>query len=187
MEKVNQRVALTKRLIQEALLRLLKKTPLAKVSVCALCEEAQINRTTFYRHYETPDDVLSEIAADAVQQFSRTTAPAQGVPNEKQFLLKMCEFLQANAPLLRTLVQSNADKPFAAEMYRVLSAGVLGKKTVLYRGKPVDEATFSFINSYFSAGIFALVRLWILEEVPKTPAEIADLIYSSFYHDFALQ
>lgn len=86
MEKVNQRVALTKRLIQEALLRLLKKTPLAKVSVCALCEEAQINRTTFYRHYETPDDVLSEIAADAVQQFSRTT------PRRRVYRMKNSSF-----------------------------------------------------------------------------------------------
>ena len=106
---------------------------------------------------------------------------------KREYMMWVVSFYVRTAALLRILVQSKADKPFAAEMYRVLSAGVLGKKTVLYRGKPVDEATFSLINSYFSAGIFALVRLWILEEVPKTPAEIADLIYSSFYHDFALQ
>ena len=37
MQKENQRIALTKRLLQEALLRLLEQMPLEKISITQLC------------------------------------------------------------------------------------------------------------------------------------------------------
>lgn len=57
--KDDQRIALTKRLLREGLLRLLSKTDLNKISVTQLCIESGINRATFYRHYEEPRDILS--------------------------------------------------------------------------------------------------------------------------------
>ncbi len=57
----NQRVAVTKRMVQEGLMRLLEKKPLEKINITELCQEAGINRTTFYRHFELPRDVLTEM------------------------------------------------------------------------------------------------------------------------------
>ena len=54
MTKEYQRVAISKRMLKEALLDLLKDKPIDAVTVSELCQMAQINRTTFYRHYETP-------------------------------------------------------------------------------------------------------------------------------------
>lgn len=187
METTNQRIALSKRLIKEALLRLLKKMPLAKISISALCKEAQINRTTFYRHYETPDDVLLEIALDFIKQFNRSLSASNETPDEKRFILKLCEFLAENADLIRLFMQNDVGEPYAEEIYQALSASFLGSKTVYYRNKPADGDTLRLINSYFCAGIFALIRRWIIEDIPKSPAEIADLIYSSLNRDFSLQ
>lgn len=187
MEKANQRVALSKRLIKEALFRLLKKKPLAKISISALCEEAQINRTTFYRYYEAPVDVLLEIALDFIKQFNRSLSSSSEMPDEKLFVLKLCEFLSENADLIRLFMQNDVGGPYAEEIYQALSKSFLGSKTVYYRNKPADGDTLRLINSYFSAGIYALIRQWLVEEIPKTPAEIADLIYSSFNRDISLQ
>ena len=51
--KENQRMVVTKRMLKEWLLR-----PLDNIHVNELCRESGINRATFYRHYETPQDVL---------------------------------------------------------------------------------------------------------------------------------
>ena len=59
--KDDQRIALTKRLLREGLLRLLSKTDLNKISVTQLCIESGVNRATFYRHYEEPRDILNDI------------------------------------------------------------------------------------------------------------------------------
>ena len=45
--KENQRIAVTKRMLQEGLLRLLRTQPIDKIKVTELCEESGINRATF--------------------------------------------------------------------------------------------------------------------------------------------
>lgn len=58
----NQRVRMTKKLFCDSLLYLMQTKPIDEISVSALCRQAQVNRTTFYKHYTCPRDVLSDIA-----------------------------------------------------------------------------------------------------------------------------
>ena len=60
-QKENQRIALTKKLLQEGLLRLLETKSLDKISVTELCRESGINRATFYNHYNSPQELLTDI------------------------------------------------------------------------------------------------------------------------------
>lgn len=49
-------------MFHETLINLLKtKKSVNSISVRSLCEEAQLNRSTFYAHYQSVADVLSEI------------------------------------------------------------------------------------------------------------------------------
>lgn len=47
--------------IQQALLTLLETNDLPHVSVRKVCEQAQINRSTFYTHYSSIEDLLNEV------------------------------------------------------------------------------------------------------------------------------
>lgn len=58
----NQRVRLTKTLLAQSLLELMKTKPVESVSVAELCRHAGINRTTFYKYYHTPEEVLQEVS-----------------------------------------------------------------------------------------------------------------------------
>ena len=49
--KDNQRVRLTKRLLRESLIKLLGKQTIYDITVSQLCEDAEINRSTFYKYY----------------------------------------------------------------------------------------------------------------------------------------
>ena len=46
--------------MDEALLALLEKKDLPYITVKEICEKAGVNRSTFYLHYETIDDLLTE-------------------------------------------------------------------------------------------------------------------------------
>ena len=59
-EKVNQRVAITKRLLKESMIQILQKKNIRQVTVSELCSRAGINRSTFYAHYSIPSDVLMD-------------------------------------------------------------------------------------------------------------------------------
>lgn len=62
---MESKILYSQTLLHQALLLLLKKKPIEKITVQELCKTAGVNRTTFYNHYERPEDILREI----VQQF----------------------------------------------------------------------------------------------------------------------
>ena len=62
--KNNRRSQLSRELIQNAFLALLKEQDLKKISVRSICEKAGINRTTFYKYYLDVYDLLEKIEGD---------------------------------------------------------------------------------------------------------------------------
>ena len=54
----NRRVKYTKRVIKEALIELMANRQVGEISVKKLCEQADVNRSTFYAHYGNPMDCL---------------------------------------------------------------------------------------------------------------------------------
>lgn len=65
----NQRIRLTKRLIGDSLIRLMSQKDIRQINVSELCRHAGINRATFYRYYNTPEDVLSEIHTENQREY----------------------------------------------------------------------------------------------------------------------
>ena len=52
-EKEDQRVMLTKRLLKDSLVSLLKEKTIFKITIRELCDTAGINRSTFYKYYDS--------------------------------------------------------------------------------------------------------------------------------------
>lgn len=59
--KDDHRVRLTKMLLHDSMLELMKDRPAGKVTVKELCEKAGVNRATFYAHYPDTYALLDEI------------------------------------------------------------------------------------------------------------------------------
>lgn len=47
--------------MDKAFLSLLEKKDFSYITVKEICEKAKVNRSTFYLHYETLEDLLSEV------------------------------------------------------------------------------------------------------------------------------
>lgn len=59
--KESRKTKYTKMVIHQSLLELLKRKPLNKITVKELTELADINRSTFYRYYETMEHLIEEV------------------------------------------------------------------------------------------------------------------------------
>lgn len=55
--------------MDKAFLELLSQKDFVFITVKEICEKAGVNRSTFYLHYETVADLLSESADYAYEQF----------------------------------------------------------------------------------------------------------------------
>ena len=66
MGKTDRRTIYTKNLIKDTLLNMLEKTSFDHITVAALCRQAEINRSTFYLHYQDLPAVFDELLKDAL-------------------------------------------------------------------------------------------------------------------------
>ena len=71
------RVKKTKRAIQNAFIELLREKPVEKITVKEIAERAEINKTTFYAHYETLDALTDQMEQQTVQMVTEQMTGAQ--------------------------------------------------------------------------------------------------------------
>lgn len=67
--KNDARVRYTQQALKNALLKILDSKPINKITVREVCEEAQLNRATFYSHYTDCYDLLGQIEDDLLRDF----------------------------------------------------------------------------------------------------------------------
>lgn len=184
MPKENQRVVISKRLLKDGVMKLLKKKHISDISISELCEEAEINRTTFYRHYQTVHDVLMEIELDYMNEFYEVPAPTNNTKDIRQYAVRMCNFLYDNSEIAKLFIKNNTDNDFRL-LFQNFADDFLSSRLVHYKGKAVNANTLRLMTTFFSYGIYSMVRQWLIEEIPMTPDEVADLIVGSFNRDFS--
>lgn len=176
MAKDNQRIVLTKRLLKEGLLRLLEKKELQKISVSELCAEAGINRATFYRHYEIPRDILEDIGKDIFYKLIEDLKSPDLLENLEDYIGEMCRYLYSNADIIRIMFRSSSDPEvfhYIREMYQMILKEYEKKGAV----EGLDAESIRFVTTYFSGGGYFVLREWLMEDIQKTPKEMAELIY----------
>ena len=64
MPKENRRVKMTKMLLNESFLKFLAEKPLARITIKEICEDADVNRSTYYAHFTDPYDQLKKLESD---------------------------------------------------------------------------------------------------------------------------
>ena len=177
MAQENQRVVITKRMLREGLLRLLETKELDKINITELCKEAGINRITFYRHYETPRDVLREMENDLLDELKHSMRIPKSLPEFKVYLEEVCDFLDSHIDLLKIMIQNNTDSEFLfllndffQEIHKDRGlTGVLGE---------ADPEVLQILSIYNAGGGYFLMRQWLLGNIEKTPKEIANIFYN---------
>lgn len=173
--KENQRIAVTKRMLKEGLLRLLEKKDLDKIRVNELCEESGINRATFYRHYEMPQDLLIELEKDFVQQMVPLNRKTQSLQDAKIQMEKACAYIYDHADIAKILFRCNTDADMKRRFDDVYRQFWELRKTEKQFAH-MDDATAHVIIALLGGGCYCLIREWILADIPKTPKEIAAIM-----------
>ena len=177
MERENQRVTITKRMLKEALLLLMKNKDLEKISVTELCRAADINRATFYRHYQIPGDVLFEIQKDLYLELTRNYFIPKSMDDLYPLFLRFCDFIEEHADLLRTLILCSPEDNFTSFLNNIYD-DLWNQVKIMEFTDQLDAEDFRLLALYFCGGTHFILRSWLLGEIQKTPKQMADYLYN---------
>ena len=141
----NQRVRLSKMLLKNALIKLLKEKPLEKITIYELCAEAQLNRVTFYKYYGSQYDLLTDIENDCFRKLEEILSD-NGSDGE-DCLCRMLEALLGDEEHFKVLINSLPDKDFSTKLFDLptIRKQLYGDSRNLYRGR--TERTLPFLLS----------------------------------------
>ena len=93
-------------LMDEALILLLEKKEYSFITIKEICEKAGVNRSTFYLHYETMDDLLSEtikyVGKKIHIKFNNKVLDKQAIKNSK---LEDLEELTILSHMIKTFLE----------------------------------------------------------------------------------
>ena len=175
-EKINQRVALSKRLLRESLIQILEKKDIRRVSVSELCSRAGINRSTFYAHYSVPSDVLSDIKKDFAASLAESVRHLDRNASPYEKLRGICQYIYDNRDLQKIILSnSDDDEVLAAALESSLDIWGPASETAYIRRLDTEGALL--VRSFYYYGIFRVLREWTRQEMGKKPEEVADILY----------
>ena len=174
-QKENQRIALTKKLLQEGLLRLLSEKPLEKISVTELCKESGINRATFYNHYNSPQDLLTDVE----NRLNMALKEIIGGPKSGNELLPMleqiCTFFRDHGQTLLILHNCHSDVEITGALYDLNQSFQLYNLSERYTST-MGKENLHLVSVFFYTGTYNILLEWIRRGCTQSPREIAELM-----------
>ena len=174
-QKENQRIALTKKLLQEGLLRLLEQKTLDRISVTELCRESGINRATFYNHYNSPQDLLVSIECKLTDELERIVGSSRSAGDISSHMEAICTYFHDNARTVLILHNCHADTKITGTLYK-LNQDFQALRLKTRYARTVPSEGLHLISVFFYTGCYNLLLEWLQKDIQATPKEIANLL-----------
>jgi len=173
-------------LMDEALIALLEKKDLEYITVKEICEKAGVNRSTFYLHYETIDDLVNEAMKNVNQRFLAYFTQNQDdlcrkinggrledlVLVTRDYLMPYLRFIRENRRVYRASFR-NPNQMRADERYQDLKKYILEP---ILKKFGVSETRWRYYIAYYIEGVAAIVKEWLNRDCQDTVEDIAAII-----------
>ena len=116
-KEVNRSSEKTRNAIRLAFAELLKeKNELKKITVSELVKKADINRGTFYIHYDSIYDVAEEFEAEVIESLSIETLSLSSIESIYLYFDEVFKYLKENEQIYKMLLVSDAPLLFLKKL-----------------------------------------------------------------------
>lgn len=167
--KTDRRVKYTQMVLKESLLEILKERPIERVTVKEICDRADINRSTFYVHYGSPQELLDSITKemyDEIMQKKRDFTDIKG------YMSQICEIMYEYRDLMLVIIR-------AGNMATMFQIADLWKEDFMKGfdslGLPREQKEVIFL--YITCGAFSVIVSWAIGGFKMPLEKLADEVY----------
>ncbi|MCM1262856.1 MAG: TetR/AcrR family transcriptional regulator C-terminal domain-containing protein [Butyrivibrio sp.] len=164
MQKESRRVKMTKMLLNESFLKFLAEKPLARITIKEICEDADVNRSTYYAHFTDPYDQLKKLESDIMVDMTIyvdniVTDGLHDDKKQRQIIKGILEYIQSKKYVFQILLEKGGDFNLQRDILTFFGERIFQKEH-LGNIKAVKKA-YQYI--YASTGSFGLIYYWITD------------------------
>lgn len=175
-DKDDRRVRYTKMVLKESFIKLLEKKDISQITIKEICEDADINRATFYAHYSDQYDLLRKIEDELLHNISshlsefdeRYINMEAVLPAEKIF-----EYLKENARLCKLLLSERGDFGFQKKVMMLVYDKIITELTV---NNKISKEDAEYVYSFTITGCVGIVQKWLDDDMKKSSHFMAETV-----------
>lgn len=164
----------SRKLIRQAFIDLLKEKDLRKITVTDIVTRADINRGTFYAHYQDTRAVIEQIESEIVEkmlEFLSEFRYQNFFQNPLPLLLKISRYLEEDLDFYRILINSTGAEQF---LVKLKDSFVQHMKTDTDIPDDVKRSPAFLVRTHFFAGgLVNLYQVWFRGDLEISLNEIA--------------
>ena len=186
MNKSESKYFNTAKKMDIAFLELLEQKDFAYITVKELCAKAGVNRSTFYLHYETISDLLSESVEYMNRHFLNYMkinsvdfmSKLNDCPIEElnlitpEYLIPYLSYIKEHKSIFKTSVKNasvlNLDKSYSAMVKYVIDP-------IMNRFK-IPQERRNYIMSFYISGLMAIISEWLKSDCKESVENLIAII-----------
>jgi len=168
--KTDRRVKYTQKVLKESLIEILQERPIERVTVKEICDRADVNRSTFYVHYGSPQELFDSILQE---MYDKIKEKKKDYANIKAYMAGICDIMYENRELMKLLVKVGNIETMIGVM-SLWKSDFLAMSEAAEKRRAEAEASFLFIT----CGAFAVLTTWLMGQLPMNRDEVVDKVYS---------
>lgn len=147
------RVVKTRRIIRNTFMSLLSEKPMSSITISELCQRAEINRKTFYRHYAALSDVSAELENEILDEFSKGFG-SESISGAGAVIANVGRVIGERLDFYRDLMRHNPDTFNNGRLKEALCRMITAVER--NRNPEMDEAVLKAASDFVVSGVFAL-------------------------------
>lgn len=156
-----KREALVDVYITESLLLLLKKKEFKDISITEICKKAGVTRMSFYRNFESKEDILLKRVRDVTDSFLKESSISYKNDTLSSYFVKLFTHMKQQTELCKALYKAGLIHMIKAEFDQVFLS--------TYR-QEYDE----YKSVFLAGGIYNVFLFWFINDCRDNPEVLAE-------------
>ena len=162
-----KREALVSEYIMDALLMLMRKKEYKDISITEICEKAGVTRMSFYRNFESKEDILKKWLTSITNDFLAISGISYKNDSNRDYFIKLFTHLKQHKVICTAMYKADLIYLGKEQFDRVFLE--------IHRGDYDDYKSF-----FLAGGIYNVFLLWLINGCGETPEELAERMENMF-------
>lgn len=148
----------------EALIKLMKKKNIEKITVDELCETGGIGRATYFRNFKSKDEILSAYLIMKWREYENKHKLKEHSLNDIYRVKRYFEFCYSMRRINELILRQGHH------------GAILSAYETIVTDSDTDNAVDNYESCYMAYGLFGILMKWAKSRYHDTPQELAKIV-----------
>lgn len=180
------RIIRTKESIRKALVELIEEKGFEAIAVKDITTRAQINRGTFYAHYENKFDLITKCEDEIMYELAKIAK--QNIPNILEAIetnsatvaplsleTSFFEYLDENSAFMKAVLGPKGDLSFQVRFKDFMRETMFGERNALIKDQNLLVPKH-YLAPYVASAHIGVIQQWLDNGRKESPQEIAHIL-----------